>query len=256
MADLIGQKLGQYEITALLGEGGMAAVYRARQLNIKRDVAVKVIESKLAHNPEFVKRFEREAQTIATPNHPHILKLFDYGQYENLIYYGASAGGSLADLIRKRMLLLEQVSRLREQIASALDYAHAQGIIHRDLKPQNVLLDPQGNAILTDFGIAKVLNETTALTASGMSMGTPRAGQPGRSASGPSISLSTSAQVPSSIQETDALCPWSCANTVAAGSLSTRCHPRNHSSSFWAAAPARLPQKFMWLTRQSPTISQ
>lgn len=175
MADLIGLKLGQYEITSLLGEGGMATVYRARQLNVKRDVAIKIIESRLARNPDFIKRFEREAQTIAALNHPHILKLFDFGQLDDLLYLvmELQPGGSLASLIRRGNLPLEQVEDLLGQIASALDYAHEQGIIHRDLKPQNVLLDAKGHAILTDFGIAKVLNDTTALTASGMAMGTP-----------------------------------------------------------------------------------
>ena len=80
MADLIGQRLGQYEIVALLGKGGMATVYRARQLNIEREVAIKVIKSDLVDNPDFVRRFKREAETLAPLNHRHILKLFDYGQ--------------------------------------------------------------------------------------------------------------------------------------------------------------------------------
>jgi serine/threonine protein kinase len=80
MADLIGQRLGQYEITSKLGSGGMATVYRARQASVGRDVAIKVIESKLAESPEFLKRFEREARTIAALSHPHVLKLFDFGQ--------------------------------------------------------------------------------------------------------------------------------------------------------------------------------
>ncbi len=175
MADLIGQRIGQHEIVALLGEGGMAAVYRARQPSMGRDVAVKVIESKLARNPEFVKRFEREARTVAALSHPFILKVFDYGQQGDLVYLVMELlnGGSLAELIRHEPLSPAKASQLLEQIASALDYAHQKGIIHRDMKPQNVLLDESGNAHLTDFGIVKLLSETTALTQSGLAMGTP-----------------------------------------------------------------------------------
>src|SRR5215471_12514457 len=103
MADLIGQRLGQYEIVGLLGKGGMATVYRARQLNIERDVAIKVIRSDLVDNPDFVRRFRREAETLASLNHRHILKLFDYGQHGDLAYLVMEllTGGSLADLIEQ-----------------------------------------------------------------------------------------------------------------------------------------------------------
>jgi serine/threonine-protein kinase len=176
MGNLIGQTLGQYQITALLGKGGMATVYRARQSSVNRDVAIKVIKPDLIESEEFKVRFDREAQVIAAMSHPHILKVFDYGQHGDLVYLVMEllSGGSLADLIRSAgKLSLADVARLLDQIASALDYAHRRAIVHRDLKPQNVLLDEERNAFLTDFGIAKLLGETSALTQSGMAMGTP-----------------------------------------------------------------------------------
>ncbi len=175
MADLIGQHLGQYEIVALLGKGGMATVYRARQLNIEREVAIKVIRSDLVDNPDFIRRFKREAETLAALNHRHVLKLFDYGQQGDMAYLVMEllTGGSLADLIEQGRVAPPTASRLLEQIASALDYAHRRGLIHRDLKPHNVLLDEEGSAVLTDFGIVKLLREATSLTQSGSTIGTP-----------------------------------------------------------------------------------
>jgi len=176
MADLSGQQLGQYILLSKLGTGGMAAVYRARQLSIERDVAVKVIESNLADNPELVRRFEREARTIAVLNHPYILKVFDFGRQGDILYLAMELhpGGNLSTLISSRQLTTQHALLLMDQIAEALDYAHAQGIVHRDLKPQNVLIDSTGNAMLSDFGIAKALQgESTMLTHAGSVMGTP-----------------------------------------------------------------------------------
>src|SRR5215831_2656843 len=175
MSNLIGLRLGQYVITARLGTGGMATVYRARQESMGRDVAIKVIRPDLTEEPDFVARFEREARTVAALSHPHILKVFDFGQHDELVYLVMEllSGGSLADLIREGPLPINSITILLDQIASALDYAHRKGIVHRDLKPQNVLLDEANNAHLTDFGIAKILGETAGLTQSGVAMGTP-----------------------------------------------------------------------------------
>ncbi len=175
MSSLIGQRLGQYEIISLLGKGGMASVYRARQVSIDRDVAVKVIRPDLAEAVDFIKRFEREAKTVASLSHLHILKVFDYGEQGDIVYLVMEllTGGSLADRLHQGPLTDEMTTHLLDQMASALDYAHQKGIIHRDMKPQNVLLDEANNAFLTDFGLAKILGESTALTQSGTAMGTP-----------------------------------------------------------------------------------
>ncbi len=176
MDSLIGQQLGQYQIIAKLGAGGMATVYRARQASVDRDVAIKVIRVDLMSDENFVARFRNEARLIASLQHLHILKIFDYGNQDNILYIVMELleGGSLSRLLRKEGgLPLASVTRLLEQISSALDYAHGRGIIHRDLKPDNVLLDQQRNAFLTDFGIAKMLGDTSNRTRTGMVMGTP-----------------------------------------------------------------------------------
>ena len=173
--DLIGQSLDKYELAEVLGEGGTATVYRAHQRDIQRDVAIKVLRLKTTQSDAFVERFKREIRTIAALNHAHILKLFDYGQRDDLIYLVMElmVGGSLHGLLENGPLPLDTISRLLEQIASALDYAHGKGIVHRDLKSLNVLLDEAHNAFLADFGMAKLVNEIVELTQSGAMMGTP-----------------------------------------------------------------------------------
>lgn len=179
MIDLIGQRLGEYEIVSRLGEGGMAVVYRAQQQNIKREVAVKVIQPSLRQNADFSARFEREAQTIASLSHPNIIKVFDYGilrgfylrlmdptadARKNMIYVVMEllTGGDLSDMIRQGALSLPQISQFLTGIASALDYAHQKGVIHCDLKPENILLDEGRNVVLADFGIARLISDTSA----------------------------------------------------------------------------------------------
>ncbi len=176
MDSLIGKRLGQYEILSKLGSGGMASVYRARQTSIDRDVAIKVIRTDLTEDMAFTERFAREARTIASLSHLHILKVFDYGQQDGIAYLVMELleGGSLNTLIQKTgALRLATAARILKQVAGALDYAHDKGIVHRDLKSDNVLLDTAENAYLTDFGIARLLNDTSKMTQTGTIMGTP-----------------------------------------------------------------------------------
>ena len=176
MTDLVGQQLGQYHVLAPLGEGGMGAVYRAHQPSIGRDVAIKVIAGRFSAQGDFTARFTREVRLSASLSHAHIIKVFDYGRDTALAidYFVMEllTGGSLAGLLQRGPLTLDQTTRVIDEVASALDYAHQKNVIHRDLKPLNVLLDEAANAILSDFGLAKLIAESSGLTRTGMAVGT------------------------------------------------------------------------------------
>ncbi|MES2598709.1 MAG: serine/threonine-protein kinase [Verrucomicrobiota bacterium] len=168
--------LPQYEISALIDRGGMAAVYLGRQPGIDRAVAVKVMPPELAADAEFVARFRREVRTLGKLQHPGIVSVYESGQTgAGHVYFVMEhvAGGSLARLIHHAGLTSEQALELTMQICEALQYAHTQGVIHRDIKPQNVLMTPDGRAKLADFGLARPMHpEGTGLTKSHVSMGT------------------------------------------------------------------------------------
>lgn len=170
--ELIGKMLGSFEILEEIGRGGMATVYRARQVTMNRIVAVKVLPRHLLHDPGFFDRFEREVEVISHLEHPHIVPIYEYGQTDNMPYIAMRflGGGSLETVIRRRLPELNELEKPLRQVAQALDYAHQQGIIHRDLKPGNIMLDENGNAYLSDFGIARVLGSN--MTGS-MIVGTP-----------------------------------------------------------------------------------
>ncbi len=175
MSDLIGKTLGPYRILEQIGVGGMATVYKAYQPNMERYVAIKILPHYLSQDKEFAKRFQREAHAIARLEHPHILPIFDYGEADGITYIAMRyiEAGTLKQHLQKGLLPLDDIVRLIGQIGSALDYAHRQGVIHRDVKPGNVLIDNEGNTYLTDFGLARMLEASEQLTASGVGLGTP-----------------------------------------------------------------------------------
>lgn len=170
--DLIGKKISQYTIIEVIGRGGMATVYRGIQTSMNRTVAIKVLPRHFLHDPGFLERFQREVDVIASLEHPHILPIYDYGETDGIPFIAMRylAGGSMAQLIRRGIPNIEDLERPLTQLAQALDYAHQQGIIHRDLKPGNIMLDENGNAYLSDFGIARVMG--SELTGSAI-IGTP-----------------------------------------------------------------------------------
>jgi serine/threonine protein kinase len=142
MNDLTGHSLGQYHIIEEIGRGGMATVYRATQTSIGRDVAIKVLPSNLTHDKTFLKRFEREVEIVANLQHPHILPVYDFGEYEGMPYIVMAylRGGTLSDKMSRGALSLSEIERVTRQIADALEYAHSRGIIHRDFKPSRATL--------------------------------------------------------------------------------------------------------------------
>ncbi len=175
MDRLIGKKLGDFTIIERIGQGGSAAVYRAEQPSVKRDVALKVIDVIAAsEHGDFYKRFEREAALIASLEHTNILTVHDYGIQGNWAYMAMRymRGGTLKDLMKENRLPLDRILDIFVQIASGLAHAHSKGIIHRDLKPANILLDEAGNAYLTDFGLAKIVKGDEDSTQSGQIVGT------------------------------------------------------------------------------------
>lgn len=171
-----GQMLGAYRIIQQIGEGGMAAVYKAYQASMDRNVAIKVLPGQLAGSEEFVKRFQQEARIIARLEHPHILPVFDYGEENGIAYFVMRylEAGTLKKRMKAGALSLSEIDRVFTQLAEALGYAHDQGVVHRDLKPANILVDSSDNLFLTDFGIAKILESASPrLTQTEAIMGTP-----------------------------------------------------------------------------------
>ena len=174
MDPVSGQKLGRYTLTRRLGAGGMAEVWEAADELLKRRVAVKIVRGALAESPEFSSRFLREARLAAQLQHSGVVAVFDVGVERDALFVvmPVLSGGSLTDRLGGPVDDASAVAWLKV-LASALDYAHGKGVVHRDVKPLNVLFDEAGSPHLSDFGLAKGLDETTQLTQTGMILGTP-----------------------------------------------------------------------------------
>ena len=170
----------QLEIFELLGQGGMGAVYKARQKQLDRLVALKILPPEIIGQAEtFAERFTREARSLARLNHPHIVTVHDFGRTEKGLYYFIMEfvdGTDLRRLIQAGELLPQEALAVVPQVCEALQYAHEEGVVHRDIKPENILLDKKGRVRIADFGLAKLLDQPSAiytLTQAGQKMGTP-----------------------------------------------------------------------------------
>jgi len=174
MESLVGKTLGQYQLVDQIGKGGMATVYKAYQPALDRYVAIKILPAYFLHEPGFAERFTREAKAIAQLDHPNILPVYDFGKQDDISYIVMKyvSAGTLHDRLGAPISPAEIIP-LIEQIASALDHAHQQGILHRDIKPSNILLDERNWVYLSDFGLAKMVEGSVALTGSGVGVGTP-----------------------------------------------------------------------------------
>lgn len=169
----------QLEILELLGQGGMGAVYKARQRQLDRLVALKILPPQVGQTEAFAERFTREARSLARLSHPGIVMVYDFGRTQAGLYYFVMEfvdGTDLRHVIRSGELSPEQALLVVPQICEALQYAHEEGVVHRDIKPENIMLNKKGQIKITDFGLAKLLDQPTTahtLTQAGQRMGTP-----------------------------------------------------------------------------------
>src|SRR3954471_12329091 len=166
---------GDYEILGELGRGGMAAVYLANDVSLNRKVAIKTMLPELVSRHSMVARFKREAQMAAGLSHPHIVQIHSVKQTPKLVYFVMKfiEGRGLESIIEQQGALdLDMTRLILQQAASALSFAHHRGVVHRDVKPANIMIDENGWAVMTDFGIAKI-DDGHNLTAAGTAVGTP-----------------------------------------------------------------------------------
>lgn len=175
MSDAQERVLGSYRLAERIGKGGMGEVYRAQHLKLGREAAIKILPANLASELDFLKRFEREAASAASLEHPNILAVWEYGEDNGSPYLVMPLirSGTLKERLGAGPLGQQQVIQYLTQMADALDYAHERGIVHRDVKPANMLVDGRGRLFLSDFGIAKALEGSEGLTKTGVGVGTP-----------------------------------------------------------------------------------
>jgi serine/threonine protein kinase len=170
-----GQNVGPYRILEQLGQGGMATVYKAYHAGLDRYVAIKVLHAAFREDPSFTARFTREARVVAKLEHPHIVPIYDYSEFEGQPYLVMKfiEGETLKARLARGPLSAEEAARVIQAIGEALSYAHTKGILHRDIKPSNVLLTPDGGIYLADFGLARIAQSGESTLSSDMLLGTP-----------------------------------------------------------------------------------
>jgi serine/threonine-protein kinase len=175
--NLIGTTLGRFEILSELGRGGMAVVYKARQSDLDRIVAIKLLPPEMTHDTSYVARFRQEARSAARLEHPHIMPVYEVGETDGLHYIAMKfiQGRTLKELVQHDgALSVRRAAEILAQVGDALDHAHRQGVIHRDIKPSNIMITDEGWVYLTDFGLARGTGSATGgLTMAGTVMGTP-----------------------------------------------------------------------------------
>ena len=172
---LVGKEVNGYEILSQVGQGGMATVFLARQRSMNRNVALKFLPNAFMNDEAYLQRFEREVRIVSQLEHRNIVPVYDFGEFEDQPYIAMRymPAGSVEELLAAGRIPMPRVLSIVEQVASALDYAHQNGILHRDLKPSNILLDDGGGVFITDFGIARILGESSSnITTQGV-VGTP-----------------------------------------------------------------------------------
>ncbi|MCA9933142.1 MAG: protein kinase [Anaerolineales bacterium] len=184
MNDLIGKNLGKYRVDSLIGTGGMAQVYKGHHPRLKRDVAIKILHAALAKDPDFIRRFEREAAIVAKLRHPHVVQVYDFDNQDDLHYMVMEyiEGATLKDKLRQRRNVLppqtverfslRRIVQIISGLADAIDYAHRHNIVHRDIKPANIMFTQAGEIVLADFGIVQMLSGSQQTKTSAVA-GTP-----------------------------------------------------------------------------------
>ncbi len=176
MAFETGSQVGQYIIEEKLGQGGMATVYKARHQRLDRLVAIKVLHPAFKDDESFLRRFTREAQVVARLEHPNIVPVYDFAEFEGHPYLVMRYvdGETLKDAESRGQLSLTEINRIAQGVAAALDYAHGQGVLHRDVKPSNILLTKGGGVYMADFGLARMTQAGESTMSQDMIMGTPQ----------------------------------------------------------------------------------
>ncbi|MEM8734942.1 MAG: serine/threonine-protein kinase, partial [Planctomycetota bacterium] len=159
----LNQEFPGFELVRLIGRGGMGAIYQARQMNLDRGVAIKIIASEVSGDPAFIERFEREAKTLARLSHPHVVTVYDFGRTSNGMAYLIMEyvdGINLREAMNAGSVEPREALGMVSRICDALQYAHDKGVVHRDIKPENILLSEEGNLKVADFGIAKIIDDS------------------------------------------------------------------------------------------------